>query len=84
MKAITWKNLSAAAMHCFDPSQEREKARRAIRQRIFHGRFYGAPIFCCKTAQFCEMRCKTEMAETPSVRNAAQRGENARKNSFLN
>jgi hypothetical protein len=30
------------------------------------------------------MRRKSEMAETPSIRNGVQAGENPRKNSFLN
>ena len=37
-----------------------------------------------KTAQFCVTLRESEMAETPSVSNAAQAGENTRKNSFLN
>ena len=46
--------------------------------------FYGLTIFACKTAQFCVTLRESEMAETPSVSNAAQAGENTRKNSFLN
>ena len=46
--------------------------------------FYGLTIFACKTAQFCVALRESEMAETPSVSNAAQAGENTRKNSFLN
>jgi hypothetical protein len=38
----------------------------------------------CKTAQFCATRRESEMAETPSVRNGVQAGENGRKNSLLN
>ena len=38
----------------------------------------------CKTAQFCATRRESEMAETPSVRNGVQAGENGRKNSSLN
>ena len=45
--------------------------------------FYGLTIFACKTAQFCVALRESEMAETPSVSNAAQAGENTRKNSFL-
>jgi hypothetical protein len=33
---------------------------------------------------FCATRRKSEIGEIPSVRNGAQYGENARKNSFLN
>ena len=46
--------------------------------RSFHGRFYGAPIFCCKTAQFCATLRETQTAETPSVGDAVQRSENTR------
>jgi hypothetical protein len=41
--------------------------------------FYDLKLFCSKTAQFCATRCESEMAETPSVRNDAQPGENAQK-----
>jgi hypothetical protein len=50
----------------------------------FHGRFYGAKIFCCKTARFCVTPCECLTTETPSIRGAAQHAENMRKNSFLN
>ena len=46
--------------------------------------FYGLTIFACKTAQFCVTLRESEMAETPSVSNATQPGENTGKNSFLN
>jgi hypothetical protein len=46
--------------------------------------FYGPKILRRKTAQFCVTRRKHEIAETPSVRNGAQAGENTPKNSFLN
>jgi hypothetical protein len=46
--------------------------------------FYGRAKFRCKSAQFSATRRESEMAETPSVGNAAQPGEKERKNSFLN
>jgi hypothetical protein len=52
--------------------------------RNFYGLFYGRMKFCCKTAQFCATLRESEMAGTPSVRDAAQGFENPRKNSFLN
>jgi hypothetical protein len=52
--------------------------------QTFYGLFYGLKILACKTAQFCATRRESEMAETPSVRNPVQRGENERKKSFLN
>ena len=50
----------------------------------FHGLFYGLRNFRCKTAHFCATRRESETTETPSVSNAAQASENARKNSVLN
>jgi hypothetical protein len=46
--------------------------------------FYGSTIFCCKTAQFCARQRESDMSKTPSVRNAAQAGENERKKPPLN
>jgi hypothetical protein len=46
--------------------------------------FYGLTIFSCKTAQRSVTQRECRMAELPSVSVAAQRSENARKNSFLN
>jgi hypothetical protein len=46
--------------------------------------FYGAKDFCCKTAQFCAMRCKPHSLGLPMIRNTVQRSENRRKNSILN
>jgi hypothetical protein len=46
--------------------------------------FYGVKYFLCKTAQSCATRRESEILETPSVRNSAQSGENARKNFLLN
>lgn len=46
--------------------------------------FYGLQNFRCKTAQFCVTPRKSEMAETPSLRNGAQACEYTRKKSFLN
>jgi hypothetical protein len=60
------------------------KQRKRANEHYFHGRFYGLRNFCCKTAQFCATPRESEMAEAPSVSNAAQGCENARKNSFLN
>jgi hypothetical protein len=57
---------------------------RARASPIIHGHFYGLKIFGCKTAQFSATRRESEMAETRSVRNGAQAGENPRKNSLLN
>jgi len=63
---------------------ERYFTRYTVRQTIprprsnehyFHGRFYGLRNFCCKTAQFCATRRESEMAETPSVSDAAQNSE---------
>jgi hypothetical protein len=53
-------------------------------QQLFHGRFYGLAIFCCKPTQFCITRCERCWPETPSFRDDMQRTENMRKNSFLN
>jgi hypothetical protein len=76
------------------PTIKKEKLRSAdgsVRERnalnaseIFHGLFYGLRNFGCKMAQFYATRRKSDVAETPSVSNGAQAGENARKNSFLN
>jgi hypothetical protein len=57
---------------------------RACEGLAFHGLFYGLRNFCCKTAHFCATRRDSEATETPSISNAAQRCENARKRSFLN
>jgi hypothetical protein len=46
--------------------------------------FYGLRIFDCKTAHFCGTQRECGMPETPSFRDAVQRTENTRKNSFLN
>jgi hypothetical protein len=46
--------------------------------------FYGLKYFWCKTAQFCATQSESEIAETSSVRNGAQRRENPRNNCFLN
>jgi hypothetical protein len=55
-----------------------------LRGLAFHCLFYGLRIFHCKTAQFCATRRESELLETPGVSDAAQAGENTRKNSFLN
>ena len=47
--------------------------------KIFMAAFYGLRIFCCKVVQFCATQRESEMVEAPSVRKAAQAGENARK-----
>jgi len=46
--------------------------------------FYGLRIFCCKTAQSRVTACEFLTTELPSVRDAVQRSESARRNSFLN
>jgi hypothetical protein len=46
--------------------------------------FYGLKIFRCKTAQFRVTRRECLMTETPSISDAVQLSENARKNSFSN
>jgi hypothetical protein len=51
---------------------------------VFTVIFYGLKVFCCKVTQFCVTQRECRMAETPSVRNGAQAGESARKNSFVN
>ena len=50
---------------------------------VFTVIFYGLKIFYCKVTQLCVTQRECRMAETPSVRNGAQAGENARKNSFV-
>jgi hypothetical protein len=40
-------------------------------------------FFCCKTVQVCVMQREYRMAETSSVHNVAQAGENEHKNPFL-
>jgi hypothetical protein len=57
---------------------------RARGARSFTVVFYGVKILRRKTAQFCATHRKSEIAETPSVRNKLQRSENLRKNSLLN
>ena len=46
--------------------------------------FYGLRNFRCKSTHFCATRRGSETTVTPSVSNAAQADENARKKSFLN
>jgi hypothetical protein len=57
---------------------------RMIAAQFFTVVFYGLKIFCCKTVQLCVTPCECGMAGLPSIRDAAQRSENTRKNSFLN
>jgi hypothetical protein len=49
--------------------------RARARDLFFHGRFYGAAIFCCKNAQFHEMQRKSDSLGLPmknTLRNAVQ------------
>ena len=72
------------ARHLDIMSDEPFRARASTMAELFTVLFYGRKNFGCKTAQLCAMRRESEMTETPSVRNPLQRGENPRKNSFLN
>jgi hypothetical protein len=50
---------------------------------IFTVVFYGLKIFGCKRVQFSATLRESDTAESPGVSDAAQTGENARKNSVL-
>jgi hypothetical protein len=77
------------------PSQSfaisRSNQRRSIPAQRFNGPaefftvvFYGLKTFSRKAAQFCATRCEYRILGIPSVCDAMQRSENARRNPFLN
>jgi len=72
----------AAGDHICCPTQRTRKRIRT--KKIFTVVSYGLRIFGCKNTQLCVTRCERYWPETPSVRDAVQRSENTRKNSFLN
>jgi hypothetical protein len=80
--------LFVSALQSADPINGAEfpanLGQRNDRCSIFTVVFYGLKNSWCKTAQFCVTRRERYWLETPSIRDAAQRSENMRKNSFLN
>jgi hypothetical protein len=80
------KSENESAQKQFSPMMAPSPLRSRVRARegSFTDVFYGLRILGCKTTQFCARPRKSEIAETPNVRNGAQAPENARKNSPLN